>query len=201
MTIGLVVLAGGKSGRMGTDKSRVCIGGRRLLDRVLDVALPLVDGDVLVIGPWAPAGVPAALELPRHLGPLNALAFGLSAISDSHALVLGCDHPLLEPAVLELLIRRRYESDCVVPVTDSGPEPLVAVYSASLSALAVRLVAAGERRLRALFDVCRVTKIPSSQWCRLDPNGRTFLDVDRQDDIIRAERLLRPTPRRAALRP
>lgn len=191
--VGAVVLAGGRSMRFGTDKAAAQVGGRPLLCRVLEVAAPLVD-EVLVVGPWAPPGYARTLEPVRHEGPLAGLAWGLASMRATHALVLGCDHPLLEPLLLGHLLAHRHEGDVVVARGPNGAEPLVGVYATSLAQAAAELTESGERRLGALLDRCDVEWVDEDVWCRLDPEGRSFLDVDWPEDIDRIEGLLDPGP-------
>lgn len=188
-SVGAVVLAGGRSRRFGTDKATAEVAGRSLLLRVLDVAAPLVD-EVLVVGPWAPPGFARTLEPIRHEGPLAGLAWGLAAVGTAHALVLGCDHPLLDPGVLGHLLAHRHEAAAVVARGPNGPEPLVAAYDATVARVASELTEAGERRLSALLDHCTVAWVEEDAWGAFDPEGRSFLDVDWPDDVASIEALL-----------
>ncbi|MBX7159696.1 MAG: molybdenum cofactor guanylyltransferase [Acidimicrobiia bacterium] len=188
-SVGAVVLAGGRSRRFGTDKATARVGGVSLLSRVLDVAAPLVD-EVVVVGPWAPPGYARTLEPVRHEGPLAGLAWGLAAVGTGHALVLGCDHPLLDTGLLGHLLARRHEADAVVTRGPNGPEPLVGVYDTALAAVAEELTDSGERRLAALLDRCTVAWVEPEIWSTFDPEGRSFLDVDWPEDIDRIEALL-----------
>lgn len=179
---GAVVLAGGRSSRYGSDKATAQVAGRPLLRHVLDAASPLVD-EVLVVGPWAPAGYRRTIEPTRFEGPLAGLAWGLEQIPVNHALVLGCDHPALVPALLGLLLVRRCGHDAVACRGPHGPEPLVAVYETALAARAADLVETGERRLVALLDACDVAWVDEDEWRSVDPDGRSFLDVDWPEDL------------------
>lgn len=183
------MLSGGRSRRFGTDKATALVGGSPLLCRVLDVAAPLVD-EVLVVGPWAPPGFERTLEPMRYEGPLAGLAWGLGAVGTEHALVLGCDHPLLAPALLGHLLAHRRDADVVVARGPNGPEPLVGVYDATVAAIASELTESGERRLGALLDRCSVAWVEADVWSGLDPEGRSFLDVDWPEDVDRIEVLL-----------
>lgn len=191
--VGAVVLAGGRSMRFGTDKAAALVGGSPLLCRVLDVAAPLVD-EVLVVGPWAPPGFARTLEPVRHEGPLAGLAWGLGSIGTAHALVLGCDHPLLDPLLLGHLLAHRCDGDVVVARGPNGAEPLVGVYDTALAQVATELTESGERRLGALFEHCDVAWVDEAVWRGFDPEGRSFLDVDWPDDIDRIERVLGSGP-------
>jgi len=179
-----IVLAGGGSTRFGSDKTRARLGGSTLLERVLDTAAPLVD-DLVVVGPWAPPGRDRVLEAERLQGPLRGLVEGLRHVEAEHALVLGADHPFLQPALLGALLERRGEGDAVVPVGPEGPEPLVACYRTGVLGRAEQLLADGRRSMRALLGEVRTRWLGEAEWRPADPEGRSFLDVDRSSDLER----------------
>lgn len=186
-----VVLAGGAARRFGTDKTRATVAGSTLLERVVDAVEPLVT-EVVVVGPWAPPGRRHLVEPDRFRGPLAGLAFGLRQVSDPHSLVLGGDHPLIERALLGLLMARQETADAVVPLGPSGPEPLVACYRTGVADHAEQLLADGERRLRSLLGVVDTSWLVEDEWRRVDPEGRSFLDVDRRADLELVRRSARP---------
>ncbi|MCB0976542.1 MAG: molybdenum cofactor guanylyltransferase [Acidimicrobiales bacterium] len=184
-----LVLAGGASSRFGSDKTRALLGGRTILDRVVEVTVPLVSSTV-VVGPWAPGGCRRVLEPERHQGPLVALEHGLHEVETELVLVLGGDHPRLSAGLLSLLVETLRStavgvvSDAVVPRRDGRAEPLVACYrtAAALTA-ASRLVETGERRFMALLDQLDVRWLEDDAWRQVDPTGGSFVDVDTPSDL------------------
>jgi molybdopterin-guanine dinucleotide biosynthesis protein A len=190
-SLSAVVLGGGASRRFGADKTRAELAGRQVLARVVDAA-STVTTDVVVVGPWAPVGCTPHPEPEPGLGPLGALAHGLRVAHGAWVLVLGGDHPLLVPALLELLARRTEQSaaDVVLAEHDGRDQPLVACYRRSAAVVAERALASGARSLRSLLDEVAVERVPPEQWRAADPDGRSFLDVDTIEDLELARRLL-----------
>jgi molybdopterin-guanine dinucleotide biosynthesis protein A len=186
-----VVLAGGAARRFGSDKTRAELGGRRVLERVLDAAAS-VTRDVVVVGPWAPPGWSQHPEPDPGLGPLRAMAHGLSVVEGTWVLVLGGDHPLLVPALLELLVQRaeRSQADAVVAVQDGRDQPLVACYRRRVAQVVDDVLPADARSLRRLLDAVAVERVPPEEWRVADPDGRSFLDVDTVEDLQHARRML-----------
>ena len=189
-TTAAIVLAGGASRRFGTDKTRAAVDGVPMLQRVVDVARPLVD-ELVVVGPWAPEGVRHQFESEAHRGPLAGMLVGLQAVSAPHALVLAADHPVIRPELLELLLQRGHQGDAVVPTGPDGPQPLVAVYDRRVLAAAQELVDGGERRLMALLDAIDTVWLTPDDWRTVDPDGASFRDVDRPGDLAAVEATLR----------
>jgi molybdopterin-guanine dinucleotide biosynthesis protein A len=183
--VAAAVLAGGRGRRMGREKATLPVGGTALALRVAAVAAEVADPVVLV----APAGHPAhTLGLPVVAdpgdGPLAAVAAALAALAAEHVLVLGGDHPALQPRLLELLVARRAAGDVVACDHDGRLQTMVAVYRrATALAAASALLTAGERSLRALAGALDVHVVAEAEWRPLDPAGRSFADVDEPGDL------------------
>lgn len=184
------VISGGASKRLGRDKAREVVGGIPLLERVLDAVSGVVDR-VLVVGPWAPAGVPRSEESPKHQGPLRAFAHAAQLVEAEHVLLVGCDHPFLQPALLGHLVASCREADVVAIEGEEGPETLLAVYSTALAPLAERLLASGSRSLRSLLDEVDVDYIGEDEWRSYDREGLSLIDVDDEVALERARSLMR----------
>ena len=196
--VSAIVLAGGRSSRFGSDKSRASFAGtpvlQRVLDRVEDLRRTGRIDDVTVVGPWAPEGVRLELEPVRFRGPLGGLAHGLGTVGADVALVLAGDHPLLVPALLELLVDRALgapDADAVVPVGPDGPEPLVACYRRSVRAVVQHRLDRERHSVRGLLDELSVDWVGRAVWSRVDPGGVSFLDVDTPDDLAALEEVAR----------
>ena len=183
-----VVLAGGRSERFGSDKTRALVDGVPLLERVTRVVgevVPPVD-EVLVVGPWAPDGVRNVVEPDRFGGPLAALAFALGQVTAPVVLVLAADHPRLRPALLALVLDRLAsdpDADAVVPVRDDRREPLVAAYRRSVADVADSVLAGPRASLNALLDSIAVVEVMEHEWRHVDRDGDSFRDVDTPDDL------------------
>ncbi len=183
-----MVLAGGRSSRLGVDKASVPVGGRRLLDRVLSV-LTNCFADVVVVGRtgWDEACGPVRFvqdETPG-LGPLGGLYTGLGVVEHGRALAVGCDMPFINRGVLEELLAQDGGADATVARTDGRAQPLLAVYDRRVRSVARRVLDTGDRSLMALLraiDVCYV---------EIGGGDRVCFSVNTADDLERAEEFLR----------
>lgn len=186
-----VVLAGGAASRFGSDKTSAELAGQPLLAHTLDALAGRCE-PVVVIGPWAPEGWTALVEPSPRRGPAAALDFALAQVDTTWALVVGGDHPLLHPALVDLLVRRAMQSsaDAVVPVRDGRDEPLVACYRTSIADTFRACVEAGDRSMRAVLAAVEVERVLESDWRSVDLDGRSFLDVDEPADLAAVEALL-----------
>ena len=151
-----LLIAGGRSERLGQPKQSLEIKGETLAARTAGV-LAQVARRVTVVGPpgerpdWVPAGCDWVGDPLPHGGPLVGLAAGLAAVRGELVAVAPCDLPLLVPATYRALRRIAVDGDAAV-ATWEQPQPLVAVYwrEATLAA-AELLLAQGEHRAQRLL--------------------------------------------------
>jgi molybdenum cofactor guanylyltransferase len=139
----------------------------------------------------APDGHPARRLAARAvadpgLGPLAALAAALEALDATHVLVLAGDHPGLRVALLAHLAGLAGGGEAVACRRGPRLEPLVAVYQrAPALALARARLAdpAGDRSVGGLLAGLRTLVVEEPQWRPLDPDGRSFVDLDDPADL------------------
>jgi molybdopterin-guanine dinucleotide biosynthesis protein A len=185
-----IVLAGGRSSRFGRDKLGEPIDGRTLLDRAVAAVDP-VAREILVVtrpgsAPALPDGTVIVEDPVAFQGPLVGLLAGLRAATRPAVLVVGGDMPTMARAVLEALLAGLDDPsvDAVVLGDGGRGRPLPgALRAAPALAAAERLVAAGERRLRAIYEALPTRVIDEPAWRTLDPEGLTLRDVDSPADL------------------
>ncbi|MHB0875824.1 MAG: molybdenum cofactor guanylyltransferase [Anaerolineae bacterium] len=179
------VLAGGRSLRMGADKARLCVGGRPLIGwaiAALRTVVPrvyCVGGDRLLA---ASLSVPYVPDLVAGAGPLGGIHSALQALS-SDVLVIGCDMPLVQPEMLDLIIAGDDSADAVVPVNGGEYEPLLALYRQSCVPAIEGSLAGGRRRVASFFSDVRLHRLSEQTWRPIDPEGRSFRNVNTPQDL------------------
>jgi molybdopterin-guanine dinucleotide biosynthesis protein A len=165
---------------MGRDKAGLAWGQTTLLGHVVSVVAGAVDEVVVAAGPQQELpGLPGEMVVARDpepgLGPLRGLVTGLGAVGQAGpVVVVAVDQPFLRTPAIQALIGAVGEADVAAPLVDGVLRPLPACYRATLRPRAEGLLAAGERRLRALLDGSRVVSVPVD-----DLGGRDALaDLD-----------------------
>jgi molybdenum cofactor guanylyltransferase len=189
--VGAIVLAGGRSSRFGRDKLAEPIDGRPMLEHAIDAVSKVATEVVVVAAPDGaqriPSGVTVARDRRAFEGPLAGLATGLAAFDPQveHVVVVGGDMPTLVPAVLARLLDLVDRADAVILEDDAGPRPLpMAARRSIVQPIVDRLLASGERRLRALLaELDAVVAIHPAIWRADDPTGETLRDVDVPGDL------------------
>ena len=197
-----VVLAGGRSTRMGRPKASLEWHGSTLLHRVTGIVGRTVDGRVVVVRaagqelPELPPGVRVVEDAAEGRGPLQGLAAGLAAVADDApvAYVSSTDVPLLHPAFVRAVVRAAIEDDVDValPVVHGYKHPLAAAYSTALVPAVEELIAADRMRPAFLFERCRVRQLSEEdlladrELAAADPDLLSVLNLNEPDDYARA---------------
>lgn len=150
--LGAVVLAGGRSSRMGSAKASLEWHGSTLLRRVVGLAARGVDGPVMVVRapgqplPELPDGVEVVDDPEEGRGPLQGIAAGLSALDDRAEAAFACatDLPFLHPAFVRCVCAALDNADVALPVVGGYRQPLAAAYRTALAKKAADLLAQGQ---------------------------------------------------------
>ncbi len=189
-----VVLAGGRSSRLGCDKALLELEGQPLVARTLDVLARLTD-DLIVVTSLVPHLFPVSARVvaDRYVGAgvLAGVHAGLLAARGELAVVVACDMPFLNLDLLRHLISLAEEADVVVPRW-TDVEPLHAVYRPATCLGPVEsALARGERRIVSFYHEVGVRYVERAEIARFDPQGLSFFNVNTPDDWARARALAR----------
>jgi molybdopterin-guanine dinucleotide biosynthesis protein A len=204
-----IVLAGGRSTRMGAAKAALEWHGSTLLRRTVAIVGRAVDGPVVVVRapgqelPALPAGTLVAEDPREGKGPVQGIAAGLAALEGRAAIAFAAstDMPFLHPAFVGRVLRALADSgaaDVALPRARGYRQPLAAAYRVSLAAAAGRLASQDLLRPAFLFAECEVTLLDEAALLRdpvlaaLDPDLESVVNVNTPDEY-RAARA-RPAP-------
>jgi molybdopterin-guanine dinucleotide biosynthesis protein A len=165
-----IVLAGGRSTRMGRPKATLDWHGSTLLRRAAGIVGRAVDGPVVVVRaaghelPSLPAGIETAQDERDARGPLQGIAAGLARVGDraDAVFVCGVDAPLLHPALIAAVVAALASDeqlDAALPVAHGFPHPLAAAYRTRVAAHIDDLLEHDVLGTRPLFERCRVRRL------------------------------------------
>jgi molybdopterin-guanine dinucleotide biosynthesis protein A len=191
----VVVLAGGKSSRLGRDKALLPIGGQPMLARTVQRLSALTD-DLIVVSnePKSHGSLALAARLVPDLEPgqgsLMGIYSGLRVARHARALVVACDMPLLSIPLLWYMLSLARGYDVVIPRLNGLLEPLHAIYGKACLPPISRLLDQGQRKIIAFFQEVRVRYIEEDEVDAFDPHRLSFLNVNSLADLDRARLLL-----------
>jgi molybdopterin-guanine dinucleotide biosynthesis protein A len=183
-----VLLAGGRSVRMGVDKASrgflfegeplAARVARRLAEACDEVVVASGDGERLV---WL--GLPQVADERAGSGPLSGLVAGLEAASNDLVAVVAVDMPFASARLLRELADLRAQEDALIPVSRSGAEPLHAVYAKGAVGGLRDSLEAGTLSVRAAIEAIAVRFVHEDVWRTADPSGAFASNLNRPSDL------------------
>ena len=189
MTIGGIVLCGGKSTRMGVPKATLPFGTETMVQRVVRLLGTVVSPVIVVAArgqslPALPDEVRVARDEREARGPLEGIRAGLSALpaSTDAAYITSCDVPLLVPAFVERMIDLMGDHDIAVMEVDGFPHPLSAIYRRDTLPHVERLLAGDRLRPVFLFEAVRTRRVKPKEMEVVDPDLRTLRNLNTPED-------------------
>ena len=193
MTVGGIVLCGGKSTRMGVPKATLAFGPETMLQRVVRLLGTVVSPIVVVAGreqslPELPPDSIVTRDEREQRGPLEGLRAGLKALPDvvDVAYITSCDVPLLVPAFVGRMVELLGNRDIAVMEIDGFPHPLSAVYRRDTLPHVEALLEKDKLRPVFLFDAVRTRRVRPEEMLSADPQLYTLRNLNTREDYLRA---------------
>lgn len=145
-----IILAGGKSKRMGSDKSLLKLGDKTLIEHVVDAVRPYVNSVLVVTNNEEKYhfinNVSFIPDIEENQGPFIGLISGIKSIDTNWCFVTSCDMPLLDGGIIDFLWKRK-NGYIVSPVSIDGYEPLISLYSKNILSYAEDLMSDNMRSI------------------------------------------------------
>jgi molybdopterin-guanine dinucleotide biosynthesis protein A len=189
-----VIQAGGKSTRMGGGpKALLDLGGRRIIERVLDAVAPAVDDLLLVTNTpelYAFLGVAMVGDVFPDHGSLGGIYSGLKAASGDCAFNVACDMPFLHREVVRLVTGRAAEGDVVLPRVGAQWETMHAAYAKTCLPHIEACLAAQRFKIVGFFPHVRVVEIAEAEVARFREPEIAFMNVNTPEELERARALV-----------
>lgn len=194
--ISAIILVGGRSTRMGKDKALLPLPEnkqRTFVEHLVSLLSSLCQEVLLVARDAEQAALyaplfrtPIVTDIVPDSGPLMGLYSGLRAIHASHALVTAVDMPFIQPEMLSFLLSQPLDDALCIPLVATIPQVLLAIYPRSVLPFIEKQLQAGRRDPRSLLDVAQVRYIEEAQLRRIDPQLRSFMNVNTPEELLNA---------------
>jgi molybdopterin-guanine dinucleotide biosynthesis protein A len=189
--VAAAIIAGGAATRLGgVPKSTLVVEGRSIAERLLET-LRASFARVLVVAndpsPWRALAVEIVPDVYVGAGPLAGVHAALAATSTHAGVVcVAGDMPFVAPALLTLLRDHAPDADALVPRVGGRPEPLLARWGRACLPVVDARLAARQRAVHAAFDALATTWLDEPALRAVDPDLRSFTNVNTPDDLRRA---------------
>lgn len=192
--VAAVILAGGMSRRYGTNKAFVRVDGLALIERVIRVMGSLFEDLFLITNTpaeYAHLGLPMYEDLIKGLGPIGGIYTALSSVPHNAAFFVACDMPTLNPAFIRYMVQIREGYDVVVPRVSGRVDALHALYGKSCLPFVRELIDSRNYQVFRFFHRVSVRYVEEEEIRRFDAGLRTFLNINRPEELIAVEEVIR----------
>jgi molybdenum cofactor guanylyltransferase len=190
-----LILAGGKSRRLGQDKRFLMLGGKTCVQRVLDAYAGLFE-EVIVVAdarePFQSLRVRVVEDLIPDRATLGGLYTGLSCATTERVFAAAADMPFLSASTIRIVLEHAEQGDIVIPELKSKLQTMHAVYSKACLPHLKRLVMASRLKVRELSEIpgLKIHRIPESAFRAVDPELRSFFNINTPEDLAKARQWL-----------
>ncbi len=198
-----VILAGGKSKRMGQNKALLRLGNGTLIGHVIRRMQSITDELLLITNSpdeYAHLSITMHKDIVPNAGALGGIHAGLTYASHQTVVCVGCDNPFLMPNLLTYLVSVLGEYDAVMPYTFKEPsldnenvqiilQTLCAVYSKRCLPIIEQMLNIPDLRVHALQEHANILTLAPEIWKTFDSEGHSFFNVNTPEDFEKAQNI------------
>jgi len=179
MSITAIILAGGKSSRMGEDKGLMLFEGKSMIEHIINLAKPLVN-HILIISnnsAYHQFGYPVFEDFVKDKGPLVGIFTGLQNTTTVKNLILSCDVPFVNNELIELLLSHSENYDVVIPEKDKRTHQLIGVYNKSCIATIKEEIANDQLKIKLAIKKLNFKIVDANHI-----DARVFHNINTKED-------------------
>lgn len=156
-----IVLAGGKSSRMGSDKGMIKLNGKKFIEYIIEALIPNVS-DIIIIAnndKYNNLGYEVYEDIIKECGPLGGIYTGLMNSRTESNIIVSCDIPFINSGLIKHIIKNMGRADISVPVFEGNTEPLCAVYTKGIAGKLHDLIINNELKIHNVLKHFITTQI------------------------------------------
>jgi molybdopterin-guanine dinucleotide biosynthesis protein A len=186
-----VILAGGKSSRMGKNKALLDFGGRSIIEHTVDLFKSIFPEVLLVTNTpeeYKGLSVRIVTDIFPGKGSLGGVYTGLLYSSNEYSFIASCDMPFLKRGLIEFLMTLRDGYDVVVPRLKGGHEPLHAVYSKRCLKPIEEMIKRNDLRIIGFYQGVRAREVSEEELAPFNPGPSAFINVNTPEEYEEALR-------------
>lgn len=176
-----IVLAGGESRRMGSDKAFLTLEGAPLIEHVLRVLKSICSHCIIVTNDpqrYASFSAQVVTDKGERRGPLTGIFTGLYHSTEPYNLIVACDMPFLQTSLLSYMAGLAEGYDVVAPKIGEYTEPLHAIYHRRLLPVAEERIQNNDQRISGIYREALVRIVTEEEIDRFDPMHRSFMNLN-----------------------
>ena len=195
-----VLIAGGKSRRMGRDKRFLKVGGESVFNRTLTLLMGTFVETIVVLAEPIDSlevrGCQVVYDVIPNAGSLGGLYTGLLAASRPRIFAVACDMPFLDPEVIRFMASFDDTADVVVAKLEGQFQPMHAMYSKRCSEFLKAMAERHDLKIQTLYrrEELRVAVVGANDLSSLGVGLRSFQNINTPDDLSLADRAISDNP-------
>lgn len=183
MELTAIILAGGKSSRMGEDKGLLDLDGKPMIQHVIDAVRPLVQ-DILIVSnqeDYEQFGYTVFEDEYREKGPMGGIYTGLKNSPTKDNFILSCDIPLIQTAFLNWLITQHQESHITIPKIGKQEHHMIGIYPRSIIGKYKQSINQNELKLKIINEEigCRLVEVDPNEF-----SEEIFRNINKKEDYL-----------------
>ncbi|MBE9536192.1 MAG: molybdenum cofactor guanylyltransferase [Proteobacteria bacterium] len=184
-----IILAGGESRRMGTDKALIRLSGKTLIDQTACIFRKLFAETIIISknpGRFKTAGCRELADSSDERGAMVGLLTALEASGTEFIFTAACDMPFLNDQVISLIVKKGRDFDVALPCSGGHTHPLHALYSKRCLKAMTESLARGEKSLKCFIKSLpsdRVRLISDEEIGAIDPETDSLLNMNTPKEL------------------
>ena len=190
-----IILAGGKSSRMGADKAFLKIGNQSLIKRQIGL-LRKIFKKIIVVTNSLPKyrgykGIKIISDIIPHCGPLGGIYSGLVVSNSLYNFVVACDMPFINLGLIRYIIKNRDNYDIIIPKIDRKYHPLFGMYSKNCLPIIEKALSKDKLNVSSIFPKLKTAFISRQEIERFDKLLLSLVNINTQDDLAKIKEMER----------
>lgn len=189
-----IVLAGGRSRRMGFNKAFIEFNSRRLIDHSVELLKEIFEEVIVVVKDvrtYTYLNVRIVRDLIEEQGSLVGLYSGLLSSSSEYNFIAACDMPFLKKEVIHYLASLTKGYDAVIPLYNGHYEPLHGIYSRRCLKVLEERIRERDFRITSIFKTLNVRVVKEEEVRGFDPDLISFMNINTREDLTKLKELAR----------
>lgn len=183
MQITGVILSGGQSTRMGTDKALIQINGKTLLENAIEICKSICN-DIIISSNYQDHekfGYKVVPDEIENCGPMGGIFSSLKESNTHWNFVISVDAAYVEPDFVKFIISEIGSFDAIVPAHNEGKEPLISLYNKNGLPKMLYHLESGNFKMHNLLSTLSTKFVNSQNWVEKFP--KIFFNLNRPSDI------------------
>jgi len=182
-----VVLAGGKSSRMGFDKSTMVLQNKKLIESTIKKLDSLFDDIIISVDSLEKKSefnhAKIVVDKVKGIGPLGGMISALETAQSDKLFVIPCDMPVIDTKYISFMMKYMDDNEIILSEKNGYFEPFPGFYSKSLIPRIEELINQNRRSIRSIFECSRTKVISESEWKKLGFSEEIFTNLNTTQDV------------------